>query len=78
MDKHYTLRFETRFVPVETDPIEMTPEQEAVYSRAVDDVIRRHLDTMEERILYGRPVSDVTVVDGQVVTRPQLPAAPES
>lgn len=55
------------------EPVEWTPELAAAFSRAVGDVIRQHLDTMEERILYGRPVSNVTVVDGQIVTRPELP-----
>ena len=73
MAEKYTLREETRFVPIETDPIEMTPAQEAVYDRIVARLMDQAVTDLYDRLLYGRPVSNVTVVDGQTVTRPELP-----
>jgi hypothetical protein len=73
MAEKYTLRFETRFVPVNPDPVEIAPETAAIYDRMVDRLLDQAVTDLYDRLLYGRPVSGVTVVDGQVVTRPELP-----
>jgi hypothetical protein len=73
MTEKYTLRYETRFVPIEADPVEMTPKQAAAYDRIVARLMDQAVTDLYDRLLYGRRVSDVTVVEGQTVTRPELP-----
>lgn len=73
MAEQFQIRYQPLFVPANTDPIEMTPEQEAAFCRQLQQQITQQIYAVEERLLYGRAVSDVMVIDGQTVTRPELP-----